>query len=205
MRLHSATKIVLWLTLAVSLQTLGPLGLTGASAVLALLAVLANARGLIRLLRRTRWLLLSLILIYGFSSPGTALDPAWGGLSPTWEGLRAGALQAWRLAALLTALSVLLATTSRDDLLQGLYVLLRPGRRFGLDVDRVALRTWLTLDYADRLARLPKGRGWRGLQEALFRVPPGPSRVALAVGRFGRADLAVLALAAAILAGLLAR
>lgn len=203
MGLHSATKVLLWVILAVSIQFLGAFALAGASAGVLVLAVFGKARGLRRLLRRTRWLFLSLILIYGFASPGSTVAPSWGAWSPSWQGLQAGAMQAWRLALLLAGLSVLLATTPRNDLLQGLYVLLRPGRRLGLDVDRIALRTWLTLDYAERLSQLQNGRGWKGLQEALGRMPAGPARVTLVIGRFDWGDLLALAAAVALAGWLL--
>jgi energy-coupling factor transport system permease protein len=126
--------------------------------------VLSGTRGLRefrRFARRTRWLLLSLVLIYGFVTPGEALVSTWGLYSPTREGLHSGASQALRLVVLLAALSWLLSANGRDRLLCGLYVLLKPFALLGLNAERVASRLWLTLHYSEILEKRRLEDWWR--------------------------------------------
>jgi energy-coupling factor transport system permease protein len=103
----------------------------------------------LRLLRRTRWIALSLLLIYAWATPGRAVLNGLGSLSPTWEGLLDGALQLGRLLCALAGLAVLLASLTRQRLIGGLYVLAWPLRFFGLSRERFAVRLALTLDYAE--------------------------------------------------------
>jgi hypothetical protein len=56
---------------------------------------------LLRLLRRTRWLLAVLLLTYAYALPGMALWPALDWASPSVEGLQQGALRSGRLVLLL--------------------------------------------------------------------------------------------------------
>lgn len=203
MQLHPATKILTWLVFAILIQLFNVLPLLAASFLLAALIFLCRATEFARLLRRTRWLLLSLLLIYGYASSGQALLPALGSLSPSREGILAGAMQAWRLAAMLAALSVMLAVTPRNDILSGLYLLLRPFRLVGVDVERIAARIWLTLYYAGQ-ARPATLRDWR--QQLLSAFAPAAtgenSVVTLEVADFSWRDI-LFALAMGILMGLL--
>jgi len=202
MQLHAATKILLWVMLVIIIQLLQAVSLTALSALLLLLAALTRARDLPVLIRRTRWLLLSLLSIYGFATPGEANFPGLGALSPTAEGLHAGAMQAWRLMLLLAGLSVLSATTSREDLLNGIYLLLRPFKRIGADPERIALRLWLTLHYAEQVSRLGMSGGWRILPAGVERLATAASEVTLGMATFRWLDLAAL-MVELVLGGLL--
>lgn len=150
--IHPATRILLWLLLAVAIERLQAIELVPVGVLLALPLVAARGDHFLRLLRRSRWLLLALIVIFGFANPGEPLFEHWVAFGPTREGLIAGALQAWRLVILIGALALLAATCSRDELLSGVYALLRPWRRTGIDAERIAVRLWLTLHYAETVA-----------------------------------------------------
>lgn len=203
-RLHPATSILLWLILAISIHWLRPLPMLGASMALAILLIIARGAEFGRLLRRTRLLLLSLVLIYAFASPGTPLLPAVGAASPTLQGLAAGALQAWRIALLIGALALLLESCPRNELLSGLYVLLRPFKVTGLEAERIAVRVWLTLHYAEQERPRNPGEWWHTLRTELATAPAGTETVTLEMPRASWRD--ALALAAALaLAGVLAR
>lgn len=149
---------------------------------------------LLRLLRRTRWLLAVLLLTYAYVLPGTALWPELAWASPSVDGLQQGALRTGRLALMLAGLALLLATTSRARLIYGLYVLARPLGGLGFDRRVFAVRLGLTLDYVERA---PKPAHWR---EAL-RAPPtddaAPDTYILETERWQSRDSIV------ILAGLL--
>lgn len=198
--IHPATKILLWLGFALAVQWLEYTGLSLVSvfAVLSLLLVSGLAEAL-SMLRRARWLLLSLLMVYAFATPGDLLFPVLGTFSPTLQGLHGGALQAWRLALLLLALSLLLHSCPRETLLSGLYVLMRPFRVIGLNPERVAVRLWLTLHYARQQSR-QKMQAWRDeLRTALDPAPDAALHVALELPAFGWRDAMALAAGTLIL------
>ena len=68
---------------------------------------------------------------------------------PTHEGLLAGALQAGRLLLMITALALVLVHLTREQVLAGIYGLLAPFKPLGLPLERIAVRLWLTLQYAE--------------------------------------------------------
>jgi hypothetical protein len=108
-----------------------------------------------RLVRRTRLLVLVLLLLYAFATPGAPLLPQWPFFSPTAEGLSLGLAQAWRLLLALLALSVLLRVLGLAGLATGLFALLRPFAWVGFPVDRFTVRLVLALDFARSAGRLP--------------------------------------------------
>lgn len=200
--LHPASRILIWLAFAFSIPWLRLSELAGIVLLLSLPLFLQHSAQYLKLLRRSRWLLISLILAYAFATPGEAIFPLLGDYSPSRDGLLSGGVQALRLVALLAGLSWLLALSPRDRILAGLYVLLHPFTRFGLDVNRVAARIWLTLHYAES----PQPGEWRErLQSALHDREPEMHSVKLETGRFSRLDYAVLCGAASALVLVVAR
>lgn len=124
------------------------------------------------------------------------LFPQAGSLSPTMEGLRAGALQIWRLLALLAALALLLRTTGMDALLSGLYTLMKPLKPIGVNAERVAVRLWLTLRYAEMSKGKVESKSWT--ERARSSLEPGieiPETLRLELRPFIWADWLVLLLA----------
>ena len=102
--------------------------------------------------RRMRWLFLSLLMIYAFGTPGELIPMFPVNFAPTFEGLQLGWMQIEKLLVALAALSLLLISSSREQMLLGLYMLLMPFRFIGLNVERFAARLMLTLDYVEELA-----------------------------------------------------
>lgn len=200
--LHPASRILIWLAFAFCIPWLRLSELAGIVLLLSLPLLLKHSAQYLKLLRRSRWLLISLILAYAFVTPGEAVIPVLGDYSPSRDGLLSGGIQALRLIALLAGLSLLLALSPRDRILAGLYVLLRPFARLGLDVDRIAARIWLTLHYAES----PGTGEWKErLQAALQDREPEMHSVKLETGRLSRLDYAVLCCAALVLVLILAR
>lgn len=198
--IHPATKILLWLVFAIAVQRFDFAVLALFSVIVILWMALAGGlfEGLL-MLRRARWLLLSLLLIYAFATPGDLVLPLLGAFSPSLQGLRGGALQAWRLALLLIALALLLRSCPRENLLSGLYVLLRPFRKIGMNPERVAVRLWLTLHYAEQQTR-QKMQAWREeLRSALDPAPNVALHISLELPAFTWRDAIVLALATLLL------
>lgn len=103
----------------------------------------------LKLLRRVRYILLFLLIVYAFNTPGEYLPVWYFAMTPTYEGIALGIEQALRLSLVLAGLAILLVTTTRDQLIAGLYYLALPMRFLGLDPERFAVRLWLTLYYVE--------------------------------------------------------
>ncbi len=156
--LHPAARILLWCGWAAAVELaalphLLPLAVASATAFV-FPAIRSES---LRLLRRTRWLLVVLFLAYAWALPGAGLWPGLGALSPTVEGLQYGALRVARLALMMLGLAVLLALTSRSQMIYGLYFLSWPLARLGFDRRAFAVRMGLTLEYVERA---PRGTRW---------------------------------------------
>jgi energy-coupling factor transporter transmembrane protein EcfT len=191
---HPAMFLLSWVLLAIVMQSLHTKELMLVGALLMAVALKLSAGRLYVLLRRTRWIMLSLMLVYGYVTPGEALWAQAGMLSPTQQGLLEGVLQLSRLVFMLAALSVVLNTLSRQQLIGGLYTLMFPLRCFGLSRERVAVRLALTLYYAESSMKEATA-DWRGsLENAL--APRGDGNQTIEVLTFPYTWRDVLLLAA---------
>ncbi|HEX5393052.1 MAG TPA: CbiQ family ECF transporter T component [Rhodocyclaceae bacterium] len=143
----------------VGLQQLG-LGATLLATALALFfGWVANRRLLNRLLFRSRWLFLTMLILFLWSTPGVRLPAPWGGVGMTREGLEFAVEHVSRLAAMLALLAILLSRLDHRAIVSGLYVLLRPLSGFA-DLRRsVAVRLTLTLEEAAE----KNGHEWKSL------------------------------------------
>lgn len=157
---HPATQIVGWCVLAVMTQALQSLPvLSGLATMLVLLAFRLHERRLFELVYRARWILLSLMVIYAYATPG---DELWhGSFAPSRQGIEEGGLQLLRLLSVLAGLAILLTLLTRDKMIGGIYVLLHPLRYLGVAPQRVAVRLALTLHYAETAMR-ETAADWRG-------------------------------------------
>lgn len=123
---HPAALLVAWAGFALSLQW-GGFATVLVAAFLSLAAALHFAPVRCRnLLYRSRWLLLSLAVLFVFFSPGEYLDGAAGSVGMTREGLILGGEYLGRLLALLASLAVLHEHVGTQGLLAGLHALLAP-------------------------------------------------------------------------------
>lgn len=199
MKFHPAAQILAWCLLVAVLQIVGARVLIMAAGAVLLATLMVSGHKFSHLLRRTRWIMLSLLAIYAFSTPGEALLPGAGALSPTREGLADGALQLLRLLAALGALAILLDRLHRQQLVSGLYTLFWLLRFLGLSRERAAVRLALTLHYAE-VAMMRGARTWQetllGLFEAHGEVA---QRMELPLYRFSFRDACLLGGALAML------
>lgn len=160
--LHPTTRLLLWLLSLVGVQCLDGWALAAAIVLLPALGRRIGRRTW-SLVRRARWLLVSLIVILAW---GTAGDPLWdAAYAPTRQGLAEAATHGGRLVLVLAAVAALLETMPLPEMFLASHALGRPLRRIGLDVDRGIVRLMLVLRY---LERLPRPRDWRSLLD----VPP---------------------------------
>ena len=203
--LHPASLILIWLAFAFCVPLLRPAELSAIVFLFSVPLLLRHSAQYLKLLRRSRWLLISLILVYAFVTPGVAAVAVLGAYSPSREGLLSGGLQALRLISLLATLALLLATTSRDRILAGLYFLLRPFRLIGVDIDRVAARIWLTLHYTEQAGSRRSGEWRKQLQAAVQGSGHEMVSIKLEIGRLSGSDYASLLGSALVFGLLLAR
>jgi energy-coupling factor transporter transmembrane protein EcfT len=187
-KFHPAAQILTWCLLVASMQFLVFEKLLVAAGFVFLAAILISARKFLQLLRRTRWILLSLLVIYAYTTPGQPLFDALGMFSPSREGLSEGVLQLARLLAAIAGLAILLDRLHRQQLIAGLYFLLAPLQLFGVSRERVAVRLALTLHYAE-VAMLHKTGTWQDNLRSLFEPHDESGRhIELSLYRFGVGD-----------------
>ncbi len=198
---HPSSQILVWVLLALLAQRLQPLALLALTMMALSLALMLSAAQLLSLLRRTRWILFSLLLIYAYATPGAALWAQLGFLSPTREGLLDGLLQLGRLVSVLSGLAILLVLLPQPQLISGLYTLVYPLRWFGLSRERIAVRLALTLEYAE-LAMRDTASDWRGtIQGAMQPSASGAEHIKLRLQPFGLIDILVLTVGTVALIG----
>jgi energy-coupling factor transport system permease protein len=199
---HPAVQILVWLLLALLAQRLQSFALLILSGALIGIALKLSAVQLLRLLRRTRWILFSLLLIYAYTTPGAAVWTALGAASPTREGLLDGLLQLGRLLSVLSGLAILLELLPQAKLISGLYALFYPLQWFGLSRERIAVRLALTLEYAES-AMSDTAKDWRTtINVALRPAAAGTAHIELSLQKFGVVDVLSLLLSTVVLIGL---
>lgn len=174
MTLHPAVQILLWAMLAVLVQHASGALLVALALIVQGLALALGADQFLRLLRRTRWIMLTLLILYAYVTPGAGVWPQWGIWSPTREGLLDGAYQLMRLLSVLAGLALLLTMLHRERLMAGLYVLLHPLGWLGVPRERIAVRLAITLDLAETTMRDAAG-DWRTTLQQALRPPAAPN------------------------------
>lgn len=139
--------------MAIQVQTLSSFYLWLSALLLMLIAFQLHALHFFALVRRSRWILVSVLLVYLFSTPGEALWLIPYIPTPTREGLVDGVMQMGRLMCLLASLSILLTQLPREKLMSGIFSLIYPVRFVGVSRERIAVRLALTLHYAENAMR----------------------------------------------------
>lgn len=99
----------------------------------------------VMMLKRLRWLLLSIFIVYVFFTPGVLVWPGvlW---SPTEEGVLQGLSRVAVLVLIVAAVNVLLVSTKQADFLAAVHWCLQPLAWFGMPHQRLAVRIALTLE-----------------------------------------------------------
>lgn len=170
---HPAIQILIWISLSISAQSLSASGLLAMTVALFVVATKLDSRQLFSLIRRTRWILLSLLLVYAYSTPGIALVTGLGRYSPTLEGLSDGLMQLGRLLSILSGLAILLSLLTQSQFISGIHALAYPLNWFGGSRERVAVRLALTLRYAESSMR-DTAADWRQAISNALHQPSAP-------------------------------
>lgn len=201
MTIHPTVQITLWILLVLLAQHLQPVALLAVCVVSCGIALRLCAKQFMGLLKRTRWIAFSLLLIYAYATPGMALWSLLEGFSPTREGLLDGLLQLGRLLCALSSLAVLLTSLSQERLISGLYSLAYLLRFFGLSRERFAVRLALTLEYAESSMR-DAASDWRAtIKRSLQADETGVAHIELPRQRYGLPDALLLVASLALIIG----
>jgi energy-coupling factor transport system permease protein len=153
---HPLIRVVALLVFVAGLALAKPALLAAGIGLLLLLNLLAGfpAPGvLLQMVLRLRWLLLAIVLVYGWWTPGTSLLPAIGSWSPTLEGVVAGLLRVLSLVLIVAAVHLLLQKTTRSELLPAIMQLIRPVTTYSVR-ERLAVRMLLSIEAVTRVQSL---------------------------------------------------
>ena len=195
-----AVKIYCWICLSLAVQMLNGYMLALLAGILIVYSFRICPSRFILLLRRTRWILFSMFIIYAYTTPGDALWPQLGSFSPAADGVVDGLMQLARLLAVLAGLSILLASLSQSQLIAGLYTLSRPFCILGLSRERLAVRLALTLRYAESAIQESRVYWRDSMEHMLAPRPDVPGFIDLQVRSLCRRDwMQVAAVSAALL------
>lgn len=150
--MHAVIKIICFLIFGAAMAVGSkPVLLTGL-VLMAALYLSELVRGVptqlpnaLKMLKRLRWLFLSILIVYLFFTPGVLLIPdvLW---SPTQQGLLQGLLRISVLVLIVAAVNVLIGSTEQADFLSAVSWCLQPLSWLGLSHERLAVRISLTLE-----------------------------------------------------------
>jgi energy-coupling factor transport system permease protein len=123
--------------------------------VLGLVALAVARSHLLLLVRRSRWLLLTMLVMFGWMTTGTPL-PAIPGA--TLEGLLLAAENVARLVLALSVVAMMLKALPASELVAGLRSLLAPLGVLKVSRDRIAVRLALTLGEVEATMKDPSSQ-----------------------------------------------
>ena len=112
--LHPSVRILALLCLAVAVQGMRWQFMLLAGIILGVLLIYTHARLFGNIVRRARWLLVSLLLIYAFTTPGEYLRGLPFEILPTYEGIVLGLQQIARLTLMFAGCLLYTSPSPRD-------------------------------------------------------------------------------------------
>jgi energy-coupling factor transporter transmembrane protein EcfT len=154
---HPAVRLLAWCAAAGAVQLLDGIPLAGVMVGICSAALVASAGRFRKLLRRSRWLLLAIAVLFAWSTPGVLMYPQIGAWSPTVDGAVLGSVHAARLVTLVAALALLLEATPKEELVGAIYGLMAPLAALGVRRTRMAVRLMLVIQYAEAMP----ASGWQ--------------------------------------------
>ncbi|MDP2804325.1 MAG: CbiQ family ECF transporter T component [Gallionellaceae bacterium] len=195
------TYLIVWMCAAITVQQLSAPVLAAVTVALFLVAYKLHDQRLFKLLRRTRWIFLSLLVIYAFLTPGSPLWSLSNMPSPTVEGLEDGLMQLGRLLSVLAGLSILLTLLSREQLISGIYSLIYPVHFLGGSRKKIAVRLALTLHYAETAMRDTAVDWQDAIRNALASTHYDEASIAISAQPRSLIDIVLIAFSGALLLG----
>lgn len=194
--MHSGLLIALWTALVVVLQFLSPKALMFAVSACVFAAWRFSPSRSMRLLRRVRFLILAILVLFAGFTPGEALLPAFPEISPSREGVTMAAEHAGRLLGVVLCVAMLMDALPVRRLVGGLHALLRPFGCVGLPSERLAVRLVLVLRYVESAAP----GDWRSWLEDDHADSGGAEVIAFTRETFAWSDLVAMLVAVVVAA-----
>ena len=150
--MHAVIKIICFLIFASAMASGSPPVLLAGLLLVAAVYLFELVKGVstqwrnaLTMLKRLRWLFLSILVLYLFFTPGVLLWPEllWG---PTQEGLQQGLVRIAVLVLIVAAVNALIGSTGQAEFLSAVSWCLQPLSWLGLSHERLAVRISLTLE-----------------------------------------------------------
>lgn len=148
-KINIITQLLSFFILAIIVNQLNLKVLSALLIILLIIITLTKTRQFLRAVKRFKWFFLVMMVIFAFNTPGEHLAQWPFVISPTHEGIISGITQTLRIVVTLAALSLILASNTRQQLISGFYFIFSPLKYLGLEVERFAARLWLTLHYVE--------------------------------------------------------
>ena len=193
--LHPAIKIAAFIFMVVLMPHLKLSALFALALMMSFVLIHFRVKRFISMMRRMRWLFLSVLIIYAYTTPGEYISGWPIDLAPSYEGLRDGLYQIARISLVLAGIALLMATSTRENLMAGIYTIIKPLRFLSVSPERFTARLYLTLQYIDKTKKrgklLDKELSWQENFQAYLRQADGvvaPDVVYLEMPRFGLVD-----------------
>jgi len=186
-RPHPASLILLGLAVLFAASSRNGMALFLGTLGLVLMALITATSHIRLLLRRSRWLLLTMLVMFGWFTPGTPLSFIPGAST---EGLLLAMDNLARLLIALSIVALILKALSAPELVAGMRSLLAPLVLFKVSRDRIAVRLALTLNEVEA-----------SRQEMSSEPGRVESTLLLPASSFGAADSILGTLAAALALG----
>lgn len=155
--LHPAVWLCAWGAFALLLQRLDIFGLLMVAAPGAMLAGWLARLEAYRMLKRARWLLLSIAVLFLVATPGVRMAGILGVAGVSHDGIVLAGENILRLSLLLATLATLLKVLGPDGVLCGIDRLLTPIGRYR---ERLVARLMLTLELAGRSDGRERWQDW---------------------------------------------
>ncbi len=184
-RPHPASQLLLGLSVLLAATSRHGMELFLAFLLLAVVAIFAARIHLSLLTRRSRWLLLAMLMMFGWMTPGTPLPGLPGA---TREGLLLAAENLERFLIALAVVALTLKALRPAQLVAGIRSLLAPIALIDLSRDRIAVRLALTMQEVES-----SRDGDNGLQHK------AESKLLLPTQTFALTDLLLAPLSATLL------
>ena len=149
--MHPVIRIVTFLVFTLFVAFGGYPQLLFSLAVLVLFYLLVQSTPLLwrsswLMLRRMRWLFLSMLIIYFWFTPGQWVFAIMADYSPTWQGIQMAGYRIGSLVVIVVAVNIVIKSTPKELITSGLLWLLAPLRYVGLPHERLAVRIVLTFN-----------------------------------------------------------
>ena len=192
------TQLLAFFTLAIVINLLNISALLFLFAALFAAIQFSHQSQFLRSIKRFKWFFLVMMVIFAFNTPGEHIASWPFIISPTYEGLTAGLTQTLRICVMLAAISLIIATNTRQQLISGFYFTFSPFKYLGIEVERFAARLWLTLHYVELQHNNSTSQDLIGRLKEMTNLQSNPIDEDVSIQfkrpQFGLIDYAVIAL-----------